>query len=86
MSIRGERVVVQGVNIRKKHQKPQGEQKKGAIVSFEAPIHVSNVAYVAQGKPVKLKARYNNEKKKEIFYITENNEEHLICSSLFSVM
>ena len=78
LSVNGERVVVQGVNVRKKHQKPQGENKKGAIVSFEAPIHVSNVAYAAQGKPVKLKARYNAEKKKEIFYVTENKEEHFV--------
>jgi large subunit ribosomal protein L24 len=78
LSFKGDRVVVQGVNIRKKHQKPQGEGKKGAIVSFEAPIHVSNVAYSANGKPVKLKARYNDEKKKEIFYLTENNEEHFV--------
>lgn len=78
LSVKGEKVVVQGVNIRKKHQKPQGENKKGAIVSFEAPIHVSNVSYAVQGKPVKLKARYNDEKKKEIFYKTENNEEHFV--------
>jgi large subunit ribosomal protein L24 len=78
LSISGDRLIVQGVNMRKKHQKPQGEGKKGAIVSFEAPIHVSNVHYAAQGKPVKLRARFNAENKKEIFYRTENNEEHFV--------
>jgi len=78
LSFKADRVVVEGVNIRKKHQKPQGEGKKGAIISFEASIHVSNVAYAAEGKPVKLKARYDAENKKEIFYITENKEEHVV--------
>ncbi len=37
------RVIVRGVNIVKRHKKPtQGDP--GGIQSFEAPIHVSNVA------------------------------------------
>ena len=78
LSIKGDRVVVQGVNVRKKHQKAQGENKNGAIVSFEASIHVSNVQYAVQGKPVKLRARFNDEMKKEIFYKTKNNDEHVV--------
>ncbi|WP_251553889.1 50S ribosomal protein L24 [Neobacillus muris] len=37
------RVVVEGVNIVKKHSKPSQLNPQGGIVSFEAPIHVSNV-------------------------------------------
>jgi len=37
------KVVVEGVNIIKKHQKPNNENPQGAIVEKEAPIHVSNV-------------------------------------------
>ena len=37
------KVVVEGVNIVKKHQKPNSENPQGAIVEIEAPIHVSNV-------------------------------------------
>lgn len=37
------RVVVQGVNLVKKHQKPTQTNESGSIVSIEAPIHVSNV-------------------------------------------
>ena len=36
------RVVVQGVNVVKRHQKPVGDNP-GAIVEKEAPIHISNV-------------------------------------------
>ncbi len=40
------RVVVEGVNILKKHQKPNNEYPQGGVVEFEAPIHVSNVQLV----------------------------------------
>jgi large subunit ribosomal protein L24 len=37
------KVVVKGVNIRTKHVKPQQEGESGRIITFEAPIHSSNV-------------------------------------------
>lgn len=37
------RVVVEGVNVRTKHNKPTQEGEKGQITTFEAPIHSSNV-------------------------------------------
>ena len=37
------KVIVEGVNIIKKHQKPNNENPQGAIVEKEAPIHASNV-------------------------------------------
>ncbi len=43
------RVVVEGINMVKKHQKPQQgglTQVQGGIIEFEAPIHVSNVMVV----------------------------------------
>ncbi|MEY2963362.1 MAG: ribosomal protein [Bacteroidota bacterium] len=40
------RVVVEGVNIIKKHQKPSAANPQGGIVEMEAPIHISNVAIV----------------------------------------
>ncbi len=40
------KVVVTGVNVRKKHVKPNQAQPEGKIVEKEAPIHVSNVALV----------------------------------------
>lgn len=38
-----DRVVVEGVNIVKKHQKPSNEYPQGGVIDIEAPIHVSNV-------------------------------------------
>lgn len=41
----GERVIVQGVNLRKKYIRPSQENPQGGIVEVEAPIHISNVMY-----------------------------------------
>lgn len=47
---RKDRVVVSGINVVKKHQKPRPTggrtQAQGGIIEFEAPIHISNVMLV----------------------------------------
>ena len=53
------RVVVQGVNIRKKHQRQmqtQGRTVNPGIIEFEAPVHLSNVMMVCPkcGKPTRV--------------------------------
>lgn len=42
------RVLVEGVNIRKKHQKPTQTNPDGGIVDMEVPIHYSNVKLVGK--------------------------------------
>jgi large subunit ribosomal protein L24 len=37
-------ILVEGVNMRKKHQRPSQKSPKGGIISKEQPIHLSNVA------------------------------------------
>ena len=54
------RVVVQGINLRKKHQKQtqsKGKQIPSGIIEFEAPIHVSNVMLIdpKDNKPTKVR-------------------------------
>jgi large subunit ribosomal protein L24 len=53
------RVVVQGVNMRKKHQRQvqsQGRTLNPGIIEFEAPIHLSNVILVCPkcGQPARI--------------------------------
>lgn len=43
-----DRVIVKGVNIVKKHQKPNNANPNGGIVEMEAPIHVSNVKKISE--------------------------------------
>ena len=48
------RALVRGINMVKRHQK-QSAQQEGGIVSKEAPIHLSNLAYVGKdGKPTRV--------------------------------
>ncbi|MEV4801729.1 50S ribosomal protein L24 [Nonomuraea sp. NPDC049421] len=57
---REDRVVVEGVNLIKKHTKethqgPRGA-KQGGVQTMEAPIHVSNVKRLKDEKPADKKA------------------------------
>ena len=45
-----DRVVVEGINIVKKHVKPSRTNETGGILETENPIHVSNVKVIEAGK------------------------------------
>ncbi|MBD3587103.1 50S ribosomal protein L24 [Salinimonas sp. HHU 13199] len=65
-----DRVVVEGVNLSKKHQKPNPQLgEPGGIVEKEASIHISNVAIVnpATGKADRIGFRTEDEKKVRFF-------------------
>ena len=49
------KVVVEGINIVKKHSKPTNTNDKGGIFDIEAPIHVSNVKVVSKESAKKEK-------------------------------
>lgn len=59
------RVVVEGLNLRKKHVRSRKASQKGQIVSYAAPIDVSNVAIKdpKTGKPTRVKMRGAGRKK-----------------------
>ena len=44
------RVIVEGVNVNKKHEKPNNANPDGGIVNKELPINASNVKLVDAGK------------------------------------
>jgi large subunit ribosomal protein L24 len=54
-----ERVVVERLNLQKRHQKPRGPQSPGGIVEKEGSIHVSNVMPVCGrcNKPARIGTR-----------------------------
>ena len=41
-----DRVIVEGVNVVKRHVKPTQADPQGGIVEKEAPVHISNVALI----------------------------------------
>ena len=56
--------LVRGINMVKRHQK-QTQAQEGGIVSKEAPIHLSNVAYVGRdGKPTRIGFKIHADGKK----------------------
>jgi large subunit ribosomal protein L24 len=63
-----ERVVIEGVNIKKKHMKPKKSGQKGQIVEMAAPLHVSNIAIVdpKDGKPSRIGMKIVGDKKVRI--------------------
>ena len=66
------RIVISGVNVVKKHQKPRQTgrgQAQGGIIEFEAPIAVSNVMLVCPqtGEPTRIGYRINDDGEKVRF-------------------
>ncbi len=83
LSIDGDHIVIKGINIRKKHQKEKGQEKTkkgGSIIEFEAPIDISNVRYCAGGVGYKMRVRFSEDNKKEIYYKTKNGDTKVIRS------
>ena len=52
-----DKVVVEGINIVKKHSKPNNTNDKGGIFDIEAPIHVSNVKKIEEKKATKKEVK-----------------------------
>jgi large subunit ribosomal protein L24 len=50
-----ERVWVKGLNLRTRHLKPTRENPQGGIIRKEAPVHISNVSPVVDGKPTRVR-------------------------------
>ena len=44
-----DRVVVEGLNMVKRHQRPTQDNPEGGIITFEGTIHVSNVMLIEPG-------------------------------------
>ena len=60
-----QRVVVEGVNIVKKHSKPRTTNESGGIFEIEATIHVSNVKVITEAEAKEIKKEAKKAEKKE---------------------
>jgi len=49
-----DKIVVEGLNMAKKHARPTQENPQGGIMEKEAAIHISNVMLIAGGKPTRI--------------------------------
>ncbi len=61
-----ERVIVDGVNIAKRHQRATGQTMQGGIIDKDMPLHVSNVAIICSGcdAPTRVGYRFDADGKK----------------------
>lgn len=69
LAVEGPKVLVQGINMVKKHVKRSQENPKGSTILFEKPVHVSNLRICVNDKPVKLKSRVNAEGNRELYFM-----------------
>jgi len=69
------RVRVEGVNMRKRHQRPSQANPEGGIVTFEAPIDVSNVMLIdpASGEPSRIRTQIEEDGTKERIAVKTGN-------------
>ena len=63
VNVKDNTVIVEGVNMVTKHQKPGGRNQQGGLVNMEAPINVSNVMYLHKGKATRIGFKVEDGKK-----------------------
>lgn len=70
-----DRVIVEGVNMRKRHQRPSQANPDGGIITFEAPIHLSNVMLVdaASGDASRIRVQIEEDGTKERIAVKSGN-------------
>ena len=69
-----DRVIVEGVNMMKKHQRPTNANDKGGIIDREAPIHVSNVALIDPKTGLPTRVGYKDVDGKKVRYAKKSGE------------
>ena len=55
ISVKGGKVTVSGVNVRKRHEKPSQTNQTGGIIEKELPIDISNVMLLEGNTPVRTR-------------------------------
>lgn len=56
-------VLVEGVNMVKKHSKPSAQNQNGGIIEKESPLDISNVMYLHKGKATRVGFKVEDGKK-----------------------
>ncbi len=70
---KSKRVIVEGINIVKKHTKPNAQNPQGGIVEKEGSIHISNLSILtSDGKTTRI--GYRIEDNKKVRYSKKSNE------------
>ncbi|MBR4198042.1 MAG: 50S ribosomal protein L24 [Bacteroidales bacterium] len=68
------RAIVEGVNIVKKHTKPNAKNTQGGIVEKEAPIHISNLMVMENNVPTRIGRKIDEKTGKLVRYSKKSGE------------
>lgn len=72
---REERVLVQGVNIRKKHLRRTQQTQGGRVIEMEVPIHISNVALCTkEGQKIRVHSKNSKSGQRELVFKSGGKE------------
>lgn len=63
LAVKDGKVLVEGVGMVTKHQKPAAGNPQGGIVNKESYIDISNVMYLHNGKPTRIGFKMDGDKK-----------------------
>ncbi|MCH1984253.1 50S ribosomal protein L24 [Ruminococcus sp. OA3] len=63
LAVKDGRIIVEGVNMIVKHEKPSMANQQGGIVNKEAPVDISNVMYVHKGTATRVGFKVEDGKK-----------------------
>src|SRR5690606_15240790 len=70
-----DRVVIEGANLRKRHMRPSQAHPEGGIITFEAPVHASNVMLIdpTTGEPTRVRYQRAKDGTKERIAVKSGN-------------
>ena len=76
LETKGDRILIQGINVRKRHMKSRQQEQKSEIIDIEKPIHISNVTLCDEnGKKMKLNQKVRENGTKELDSIIDSKEK-----------
>ena len=78
VDVAGDRVVVSGVNVRKRHLKPTQARPQGGVIEQEMPVHISNVSPVVDGKPTRVRFETRSDGSKVRVAVRGGKELHVL--------
>lgn len=74
---KNDRVLVEGINMLTKHQKPKGQMQPGGIIHQEGPIHVSNVMLYCNKDKTGVRVGYK---------VLDNGDKVRVCKKCGEVL
>jgi large subunit ribosomal protein L24 len=73
--VKESKILVEGMNLKKKHRRPRKQGEKGQIVSIPAPLNVSNVKLICPKCGKATRVGYKIEKDNKVRICKKCNQE-----------